>query len=170
MKNVLRFLKPALLVAGVMVLTSCGGGDGGTSAALTTGITWTSPNAVAATVNTSGLATGVAARTTTITARSVAISGSKVLKGTVTAPVRAKIYASYTGSQQGVTVRNLNLNQTSNFSTGFNISGIDAGPNNEIYLASGNKLYRYHASGALITTMTFPDPLINYTDVSYAGP
>jgi len=121
MKNVLRFLKPALLVAGVMVLTSCGGGDGGTSAALTTG-------------------------------------------------VRAKIYASYTGSQQGVTVRNLNLNQTSNFSTGFNISGIDAGPNNEIYLASGNKLYRYHASGALITTMTFPDPLINYTDVSYAGP
>ncbi|MCF7966388.1 hypothetical protein V3O24_16735 [Methylobacter sp. Wu8] len=87
---------------------------------------------------------------------SVAVSGDKV-------------YASYTGSQQGVTVRDLKLNQLSFFNTGFNASGIAAGPNNDVYLASGNHLYNYKVDGTLITNMTFPIATINYTDVAVSG-
>ena len=79
------------------------------------------------------------------------------------------VYASYDGSQQGVTVRDLALNQQSFFGTGFNINGIAAGPNNTVFLASGNHLYDYNANGTLITDMTFPDTGINYTDVSYGN-
>ncbi|MGZ4969809.1 MAG: hypothetical protein ACXWE3_12850 [Methylobacter sp.] len=78
-----------------------------------------------------------------------------------------KVYASYTGSQQGVTVRDLQLNQLSYFNTGINAGGISAGPNNDVYLAAGNHLYDYNVNGTLITNMTFPISTINYTDVSF---
>ncbi|MHB8745112.1 MAG: hypothetical protein ACYC7I_01095 [Gammaproteobacteria bacterium] len=81
----------------------------------------------------------------------------------------ANIYASYTGSQQGVTVRDLSLNQTFFFGTGFNIDGIAAGQNNDLYVTSGNKLYNYSANGTLLNTMIFPDTGINYTDITVSG-
>ncbi|MFY9260361.1 MAG: DUF6765 family protein [Gallionella sp.] len=80
-----------------------------------------------------------------------------------------KVYASYTGSQQGVTVRDLKLNQISYFNTGVDASGIAAGTNNDLYLAAGNRLIQYATNGTLITDMTFPDASITYTDVAVKG-
>ena len=79
------------------------------------------------------------------------------------------VVASYKGSQQGVTIRNYGLGQLHAFNTGFNINGIAAGANNNVYLASGNHLYDYNVNGTLITNMTFPDVGINYTDVDYGN-
>lgn len=80
-----------------------------------------------------------------------------------------RVVASYTGSQQGVTIRDYGLNQLNSFNTGFNISGIAAGANAHVYLASGNHLYDYLIDGTLVTNMTFPDTAINYTDVAYSN-
>jgi len=77
-----------------------------------------------------------------------------------------RVYASYNGSQQGFTVRDLALNQLAFFPTNFSINGIAAGTNNDLYLASANKLYRYGTNGALLKVMTFPDAGIIYTDVA----
>lgn len=77
-----------------------------------------------------------------------------------------KVYASYQGSQQGVTVRDLNLNQLSSFSTGFDANSIAAGPKDDVYLAAANHIYNYSVSGSLITDMEFPGSDINYTGVS----
>jgi hypothetical protein len=79
------------------------------------------------------------------------------------------VYASYSGSQVGVTVRDLNLNQLSWFATPFVTSGIAAGTNNDLYLASGNHIYHYGTNGALIYDMVFPINTINYTDVTVLG-
>jgi hypothetical protein len=79
------------------------------------------------------------------------------------------VVASYKGSQQGVTIRNYGLGQLNSFNTGFDINGIAAGANNNVYLASGNHLYDYNINGTLITNMTFPDVGINYTDVDYGN-
>lgn len=75
------------------------------------------------------------------------------------------LVASYTGSQQGVTLRNLALNQTSFFGVGFNIDSLALGNNNDVFLTSGNSLYNYTLGGALITSMTFPDAGILYTGI-----
>lgn len=80
-----------------------------------------------------------------------------------------RVLASYAGSQQGVTVRDYGLNQTSFFGTGVNASGIAAGDNAHVYLSSGNHLYDYLIDGTLVTNMTFPDTGINYTDVAYSN-
>ncbi|WP_076789860.1 hypothetical protein [Chlorobium sp. KB01] len=77
-----------------------------------------------------------------------------------------RVYASYNGSQLGFTVRDLGLNQLAFYQTGFSINGIAAGLNNDLYLASGNRLYRYSTNGVLLKVMTFPDPGIIYTDVA----
>ncbi len=77
-----------------------------------------------------------------------------------------RVYASYNGSQRGFTVRDLALNQLAFFPTNFSINGIAAGTNNDVYLASGNKLYRYGINGTLLKVMTFPDANIVYTDVA----
>ncbi|MEQ6342371.1 MAG: FxDxF family PEP-CTERM protein [Gammaproteobacteria bacterium] len=75
------------------------------------------------------------------------------------------LVASYTGSQQGVTLRNLALNQTSFFGVTFNIDSLALGNNNDVFLASGNNLYNYTLGGTLITSMTFPDAGIRYTGI-----
>ena len=80
-----------------------------------------------------------------------------------------RVVASYSGSQQGVTIRDYGLNQSFSFNTGFNISGIAAGANAHVYLSSGNHLYDYLIDGTLVTDMTFPDTGINYTDVAYSN-
>lgn len=77
-----------------------------------------------------------------------------------------KVYGSYGGSQQGVTVRDVALNQTSFFGTGFTASGIAAGDNNDVYLSSGNHLYHFADNGTLITDFAFPDTGIIYTDIA----
>lgn len=79
------------------------------------------------------------------------------------------VYACYAGSQLGVTVRDLNLNQQSFFATGLHANGIAAGQNNDVYVVAGNHIYNYAANGTLIRNMTFPDTGINYTDVSVYG-
>ncbi len=79
-----------------------------------------------------------------------------------------RVYASYTGSQQGFTVRDLALNQLAFFPVNFTINGIAAGTNNDLYLASANRLYRYGINGTLLKVMTFPDAGIIYTDVAVA--
>ncbi|MGI0117607.1 hypothetical protein [Zooshikella sp. RANM57] len=77
-----------------------------------------------------------------------------------------RVYASYNGSQKGFTIRDMNLNQLSYTNTGFDINGIAAGPENDLYLASANHIYNYNTNGSLIKDMTFPDNRINYTGVS----
>ncbi len=83
--------------------------------------------------------------------------------------IASYIYASYTGSQQGVTIRDLSLNQILAFNTGFNIDGIAAGQNNDLYVTSANNIYNYNNSGTLLNTMTFPDAGIHYTDITVSG-
>ena len=77
-----------------------------------------------------------------------------------------RVYASYDGSQKGFTVRDLALNQLAFFPTPFSISGIAAGTNNDVYLASGNRLYRYGTNGVVLNVMVFPDAGVVYTDVA----
>lgn len=80
------------------------------------------------------------------------------------------VYASYKGSQQGVTIRDVNtLNQYVSFNTGINASGINVDASNNIYLPSGNQLLKYNLSGNLVTKMVFPVSSINYTDVAVSG-
>ncbi len=77
-----------------------------------------------------------------------------------------RVYVSYKGSQRGVSIRDLNLNQLSIIQTPFEINGVAAGTNNDLYLASGNRLYRYSTNGQVLATMVFPDAGIIYTDVA----
>ena len=79
------------------------------------------------------------------------------------------VFASYTGSQQGVTIRDLSLNQSFSFNTGFNIDGIAAGLNNDLYVTSGNSIYNYSTNGTLLNQMNFPDSGINYTDIAVSS-
>lgn len=80
------------------------------------------------------------------------------------------VVASYAGSQHGVTLRNLALNQTSYFGVGFDIDRLTLGEHNDVYLTSGNSIYDYSLSGALITHMTFPDERISYTGIDAMAP
>jgi murine toxin len=80
------------------------------------------------------------------------------------------IYASYTGPQQGVTIRNLDFDQISWFHTGFDASGIIAGDNNDVFLSSENNLYHYRNDGNLIERMLFPSSSIEYTDIAFVRP
>ena len=80
-----------------------------------------------------------------------------------------KVYATYEGSQLGVTVRDLNLNQLSSFGTGVKANGVAAGQNNDVYIAAGNHIYNYNVDGSLIKDMAFPVDSINYTDVTVIG-
>jgi hypothetical protein len=77
-----------------------------------------------------------------------------------------RVLASYNGSQQGFTVRDLNLQQLTCTNTGFDINAIAAGPSDNVYLASANHLYNYDQNGTQIEDMTFPLNSINYTGVS----
>jgi hypothetical protein len=80
-----------------------------------------------------------------------------------------RVYASYDGTQRGFTVRDLSLNQLRYVPTAFRIRSIAAGKHDDLYLASGNRIYHYSSSGALLATMTFPDPGIVYTNVAVAS-
>ncbi len=79
------------------------------------------------------------------------------------------VFASYTGSFTGVTVRDaVTLAQSNYFDPGFAINGLAASPGNEVYLTSANSIYRYTAGGDLIGSFSFPDSGIVYGDIAYA--
>jgi hypothetical protein len=80
-----------------------------------------------------------------------------------------KVYVAYKGSQLGVSIRDVNLNQLAFFNTGIEASGIAAGADNDVYIAAQNHIYHYSADGTLIKDMTFPNNGINYTDVTVLG-
>jgi len=75
------------------------------------------------------------------------------------------LFASYGGSQQGVTVRDLLLDQLYFFETPFTATGIAVGNNSNLFLTSANSIYEYSVAGALLNTMTFPDDGILYTAI-----
>lgn len=77
-----------------------------------------------------------------------------------------RLFAAYNGSQQGFTVRDLNLVQLAAVSLPHNISGIAAGANDDVFLASANHLYNYRTNGTLITDFAWPSTTINYTSVT----
>lgn len=76
------------------------------------------------------------------------------------------IFASYKGSQQGVTERDTNFNQSLAFLTGIDASGISVSAT-DVYLSAGSHLYDYTQGGTLLTDMAFADPAVDYTGVSY---
>lgn len=76
------------------------------------------------------------------------------------------LVASYGGSQQGFTIRDLGLNQLSFVATGFTATGIALGGDSDVFLSSGNSLYRYGLNGTLLAQMDFPDQNILYTGVA----
>ncbi len=78
-----------------------------------------------------------------------------------------QVFATYKGSQQGVTLRTSALVQTSSFGTGVDATGIAVAPGNAIYITAANSIYHYDFSGALQNTMTFPDDGILYTDIDF---
>ena len=79
-------------------------------------------------------------------------------------------FTAYSGSQNGVTVRNSNnLAQRNFFDPGFATDNIAAGNGNEMYLTSGNSIYRYDDNGVQLAQMAFPDPRINYQGISMAS-
>jgi hypothetical protein len=81
-----------------------------------------------------------------------------------------QIYTIYTGSQNGVTVRDANtLEQITYFDPGFSPSSIVAGNCNNMYLTSGNSIYNYRNTGELINIFSFPSRSINYHAIAYAG-
>lgn len=81
-----------------------------------------------------------------------------------------KLYATYNGSQLGVTVRNLSdLTQIRYFDTGVSASGIAVDPSGNIYTTSANHIRKYDAAGNLLVDMTFPIASINYTAIAFSG-
>lgn len=81
-----------------------------------------------------------------------------------------RLYASYKGSQKGVTTRDTGtLNQLSYFNTGVNANGIAVDANNNIYIAAANQIIKYNSTGTVLVKMTFPISSINYTGVAING-
>jgi len=79
------------------------------------------------------------------------------------------IYAGYSGSADGVTVRDANTFAQSNFiDTGFVVDGLAAGRSGELYLTSGNRIFNFSATGDLLNSFAF-DGSINYGGITYAG-
>ncbi|MGH1339711.1 MAG: hypothetical protein ACRBFS_26570 [Aureispira sp.] len=93
--------------------------------------------------------------------------------------MKTLIFASYSGNQQGFTVRNHALEQVAYLDLGFEVNGIAAGTDSDVFLAAANSLSHYKRDGTLIDRMEFPDTAIQYTNVivvedtviaSYNGP
>jgi hypothetical protein len=78
-----------------------------------------------------------------------------------------KVFATYTGSQRGVTIRNGNLVQQSAFSTGLQASDLAVTPGGSIFLTADNGIYEYSQAGSLLNQMIFPDAGVNYTGIDY---
>lgn len=78
-----------------------------------------------------------------------------------------RLYATYSGSQHGITIRDLhNLSQYSSFETGVAATGIIAGISNDLYITAGNSIYRYGTDGSVLNHFSWGDDSITYTDVT----
>jgi hypothetical protein len=79
-----------------------------------------------------------------------------------------EIYTAYSGSQNGVTVRDsMSFNQLSFFDPGFAINGITAGDNDDMYLTSGNYIYNYSNAGILLNSFAWGSTNITYRDTTF---
>lgn len=80
------------------------------------------------------------------------------------------VYVTYTGSQTGVSVRNVKtLEQTNVIPMPFAPEAIAIGADKSIFVAAANHLYKYDASGKQLVDMNFPDKGIIYTDIDVQG-
>jgi hypothetical protein len=83
------------------------------------------------------------------------------------ASMYGRIYVSYTGSGSGISVRDgTALEHVELFSPGITISGIAAGTNGDLFLTSGNNIYRYTKAGVQLGVFTFPNPDADYQGIS----
>lgn len=81
-----------------------------------------------------------------------------------------KLYATYNGSQLGVTVRNTSdLGQIRYFSTGVSASGIAVDPSGNVYITAANHIRKYDHAGNLLVDMAFPIASISYTAIAFSG-
>ena len=79
------------------------------------------------------------------------------------------IYASYTDSQRGVTVRDENLEQSDALSMDFAPSAIGDGIDGTFYTLSKNNIYHYDNKGAELAHFAWEDSTIKYTGVALHG-
>ncbi len=79
------------------------------------------------------------------------------------------VYASYNGSQLGVTVRTMDLVQINFVPTKFKVADVAAGGNDDFFICSANGIYHYNNAGTLLNTMIFPDTGVNYISLSVRG-
>jgi hypothetical protein len=80
------------------------------------------------------------------------------------------IYATYSGSQIGVTIRDAGtLAQSNSFSTANVSSGLAAAGSTNMFITSGSTLYEYNTAGALEQSYTFPDPATLYNGATVSG-
>lgn len=93
---------------------------------------------------------------------------SGILYDSVTV-VGDRIYCGYSGSQTGFTCRDMNLNQLFHRDTDFVINGIATGPNNDLFMVSGNTIYHYSDNGDFLNKFSWPNNSINYSDVTVMG-
>lgn len=78
-----------------------------------------------------------------------------------------RLYATYSGSQHGITIRDLhNLSQYSSFETGVAATGVIAGASNDLYITAGNSIYRYGIDGSVLNHFSWEDDSITYTDIT----
>jgi hypothetical protein len=102
--------------------------------------------------------------------RPFAFLASTMLAAIVAVPaVAGPVYATYQGSQQGITERDNNLVQSQAIGTGVDQSGISVTTDGRIYTTAQNTIREYNGTGALVNLMSFPDPAINYTGIDTRG-
>lgn len=81
----------------------------------------------------------------------------------------ATVYASYSNSQRGVTIRNEMLVQSAFLPMPFTPTAIADGADNSFYLISGNNIYRYDTRGRQLAHFAWPETSIKYTGVAKVG-
>lgn len=80
------------------------------------------------------------------------------------------IYATYSGSQVGVTIRDSqSLAQSNHFSTTPVWSGLAASGVSDMFTCSANSLYEYNTAGTLLQSVTFPDAGVQYNGATVSG-
>jgi len=80
----------------------------------------------------------------------------------------AFIYAAYSGSANGVTVRDSTTLEQSHFiELDFVVNDIVAGINSDLFLTSGNSIYHYSDTGTQLNSFTFDSQAITYQGIAF---
>ena len=133
---------PVVLVGGTQAFTATGVLSGGGTVDVSEGVTWASGTTTVATVNSFGVATGVAARTRTISATLGSVTGSTTLNvrarvpGDTTLPIAA-ITTPADGAQVTNPINVIGTASDANFFR-YELSYAVAGDTNSTLLASGS--------------------------------